>query len=465
MTDAPVAGHGFGRGLRFRVTFAFALSGLLVATVIAAVTDTFASRYLVREREQTATQQAYLDARLVRDELSSTDRTPNDALGALELPSGTDVILFHEGQWFASGLATSEESLPTELRERVLAGEPLHQRFHAAGQPAIATGIPIPAVDARFFEIVSLEELERTLGVIRATLLGAAITTTLGAALLGLWISRRVLRPVGEVSRAAVSIADGDLDTRLDPGSDPDLAQLATAFNAMVDALQRRIERDARFAADVSHELRSPITTLAASAEMLQSRRSELPERSQRALDLLVEEVRRFQDVVEELLELGRIDAGVEPLEPEPVILGELLLQAITRGKGELSSAVELGMDVSTTPLLIDKRRLGRVLANLFENAESHGGGVVAVTAHRTDGFARITVDDAGPGIPETDRTKVFERFYRGSASGRRGSASGSGLGLALVAEHLAAMGGTVTVADRPGGGARAVVDIPWREP
>ncbi|HEX5613938.1 MAG TPA: HAMP domain-containing sensor histidine kinase [Acidimicrobiia bacterium] len=465
MTETPAPARGFGRGLRFRVTFAFALSGLLVATVIAAVTDTFASRYVVRQREDTATQQAYLDARLVRDELAGSDRTPSDALGALELPSGTDVVLFHEGQWFASGLATSEESLPIELRERVLAGEPLHQRFRTRGEPVIATGIPIPSVDARFFEIVSLEELERTLGIIRATLLGAAITTTLGAALLGLWVGRRVLRPVGEVSRAAVSIAEGDLDTRLDPGSDPDLAQLANAFNAMVDALQARIERDARFAADVSHELRSPITTLAASAEMMQSRRADLPERSQMALDLLVEEVRRFQDVVEELLELGRIDAGVEPLEPEPVVLGELLLQAVTRRHGELSSSIELGMDVSTAPLLVDKRRLQRVLANLFENAESHGGGVVAVTARREDGRAYIVVDDAGPGIPDADRTKVFERFYRGSASGRRGSASGSGLGLALVAEHLAAMGGSVAITDRPGGGARVVVEIPWRAP
>jgi two-component system, OmpR family, sensor histidine kinase MtrB len=452
------------RGLRFRVTLAFALGAMLLTTVLAALTYGLTSTYLVRQRQHTAEQQVYLDARIVRDAMvqPGTDDAVA-ALEALELPSGSQALLSFHDRWYGSGVATGQELLPARLISTVSGGDPARQRIELRGSRYIAMGVPIPAIGASYYELVPFVELDRTLTIIRNSLLGAALVATIAAMLVGLWATRRVLRPVADASAAAARIAAGDLTTHLDVESDPDLAQLAVAFNAMVDTLRNRIQRDARFVSDVSHELRSPLTTLATAVQVLESRRDELPERSQVALDLVVDEIARFQSVVQELLELSRADAGVEDSEAEPVRLGELVLQAASRLDGE-STTVEIDPEVASTAILADKRRLERVIVNLFENARTHGGGLAAIRVCRRDGVARVEVDDNGPGVPEAEREAIFERFYRGAVSGRRGTDSGTGLGLALVAEHVAAHGGRVWVEDRDDGrGARFVVEIPWR--
>jgi signal transduction histidine kinase len=455
------------RGLRFRVTLAFALGGLLVATVFAAVTYGLTSTYLVRQRQHSAEQQTYLDARIVRDALvqPGTDDA-NAALEAIELPSQSQAVLWFRGRWYGSGVATGRELLPNALISLVNRGDAGRQRIVRGGTRYIAMGVPIPAIDGAYYELIPFVELDRTLAVIRNSLLGAALVSTLAATVLGLWVTRRVLQPVTDASTAAAKIAAGDLTTRLDAESDPDLAQLALAFNAMVDALQRRIERDARFVSDVSHELRSPLTTLATAVQVLQARRDALPERSQLALDLVVDEIARFQHVVSELLELSRADAGVEELDAEPVHLGELVLQAASRLDGS-ATTVEIEPEVASTAILADKRRLERVLVNLFDNAQTHGEGLASIRVSRHGDYARVEVDDKGPGVPAGEREAVFERFFRGAVSGRRGTDSGAGLGLALVAEHVAAHGGRVWVEDRDDPrvtGARFVFEIPWRE-
>jgi signal transduction histidine kinase len=171
--------------------------------------------------------------------------------------------------------------------------------------------------------------------------------------------------------------------------------------------------------------------------------------------------------VVSELLELSRADSGVEQLDAEPVRLGELVLQAASRLDGA-ATTVEIEPEVASTAILADKRRLERVLANLFGNAQSHGEGLATIKVSRRGDFARVEVEDNGPGVPLDEREAVFERFFRGAVSGRRGTDSGAGLGLALVAEHIAAHGGRVWVEDRDdprAPGARFVFEIPWREP
>ena len=159
--------------------------------------------------------------------------------------------------------------------------------------------------------------------MLTALTLGAAGTLIL-ASLFGLATSRRLLRPLSQVADAAEEIASGGLDTRLAPESDPDLDRLAGSFNEMADAVQTRIEREARFASDVSHELRSPITALTAAVEVLDARRDDIPERTQQALDVVVSQVRRFDDMVIDLLELSRLDAGAPDLNVEELDLVDL---------------------------------------------------------------------------------------------------------------------------------------------
>jgi two-component system, OmpR family, sensor histidine kinase MtrB len=228
----------------------------------------------------------------------------------------------------------------------------------------------------------------------------------------------------------------------------------------MVDALTDRIERDARFVSDVSHELRSPLTTLAMAASVLQTRRGQLSERDQIALDLLVDEVNRFEQVLGELLELSRVDAGAAPLALEPVRLDELVHHVIG---SRPDFPVDADPLVATEFVLVDKRRIERVLVNLLDNARTHGGGVASLSIHQADGRVQIAVSDRGPGVDPADRDRVFERFSRGAAAGRRGDTAGAGLGLSLVREHVRLHGGTVWVEDGPDGrGARFVVELPW---
>jgi signal transduction histidine kinase len=126
------------------------------------------------------------------------------------------------------------------------------------------------------------------------------------------------------------------------------------------------------------------------------------------------------------------------------------------------SFTIEIDPEVSEIAILTEKRRLERILANLLENARSHGGGIERVTIGRFDDRARIAIEDRGPGVATAERQRVFERFYRGVAAGRRNAAAGTGLGLALVAEHARALGAVVYIEDGRSG-ARFVVELPWR--
>ena len=221
----------------------------------------------------------------------------------------------------------------------------------------------------------------------------------------------------------------------------------------------------------MSHELRSPLMTLAASAEVLRARRDDMPEKAQAALDLLVADVSRFQGLVEDLLEISRFDAGAIRLNLEDLLLAEFVRQAVS-----VSSAPQTPVVVTERGerLVIsgDKRRLARVVANLIDNGRLHGGGDLSVQLSEALGepdpvsHAWITVEDHGPGVPQEERSVVFERFARGVSAGRRSVSDGAGLGLALVDEHVRMHGGRVWVEDRADGepGARFVIELPAEE-
>ena len=256
-------------------------------------------------------------------------------------------------------------------------------------------------------------------------------------------------------------MAEGSLDTRLLAEGDPELSALASSFNRMTDALQDRIDHEVRFTADVSHELRSPLTTLATSMEVLESHRDELPSRSRRALDLLSAELRRFQRMVDDLLEISRVDTGSAELSLDEVEVGELARQAAAAG-GAGAVPVDVDPSVSGVRLWVDKRRIERVVTNLVANADQYAGGVTRVAVEAgPDAVVRFVVIDQGPGVAPGERDRIFERFYRGQAAGQRGVTDGTGLGLALVAEHVRLHGGRVWVEPGPGDENRFVVELP----
>src|SRR5690606_21127099 len=192
-----------------------------------------------------------------------------------------------------------------------------------------------------------------------------------------------------------------------------------------------RIDRDARFASDVSHELRSPLTTLNASPDVLSNNRDEMPERAQQALDLLVLDMRRVTQLAEDLLEISRFDAGAVRLELDSVALVPTIEAAVQMVSG---SAVPVEADPELEDLLVacDKRRLMRILANFLDNARKYADGAtgVYVESHGADDIGpaptgRIAVEDNGPGVPESERARIFDRFKRRDQCGSRGTEGG----------------------------------------
>ncbi len=455
-------------GLRARITLLFALGGLLLSVTIAVATLTLARQNLLADREDRAFSVVIRNGDRVAQRLTEdTDAEGVDAIfDALTITERSHPLLRVDAVWTANDPQIfSNDNVPSVLVAAVENGRAARIRSRLDDKPALITGIPIPSLDADYYEAALVDDVEGALNTLGIIVIGVAAAATLLAAAIGSWASRRALTPLVEVRAAAESLAAGELDTRLDPPADADLASLTASFNGMARSLEDRIERDARFASEVSHELRSPLMTLNASAEVLNNSRSELSERNQTALDLLTDDIGRFTDLVEDLLEISRYDVGSAALHAEPIDLVEFVRQAVAHGRHPDTS-----VDAETLEYLViegDKRRLAQVVANLLDNAAKYGDGHVSIELRERRDTVQIIIEDEGPGVPYEERSVIFDRFSRGSAGGSRGQGTGSGLGLSLVTEHVGLHGGHVWVEDRRDGGqgARFVVSLPKTDP
>ncbi|MFC0623300.1 HAMP domain-containing sensor histidine kinase [Kribbella deserti] len=439
-------------GLRTRITVTFALLALTLSVLLSCFVWLMVSNYLISQRESTALRQTQVNILALERALQSRPGQTARVLGDLPHNPSTTILLYRFGDWYSSALEASPDRLPTELVDLVLDGTAATQRLIIDGDPYLAVGQPMGG-DA-YFELFSLAELDGDLRVLSLALpVGAAATTLVGAAA-GRIATHRALAPLKSVNQAAAAIAQGDRSARLHANGDPDLTMLADSFNQTAAALERRVEADARFTADVAHELRTPLTTMLNSLELLLRQKRQLPARAHEPLELLETDLRRFERMVKDLLEMSRAEDGTDNVVLEPVTIGELVTRAADRAAGRPVTFVSPGAE--ELQLTVDKRRLEQVISNLVRNAESHGRGLVRVAVEPATDGVRIFVDDQGPGIEKERRERIFERFARGPGT----ETEGAGLGLAIVARHLSLHGGTVSVVDRPGGGARFVVDL-----
>jgi len=470
----PVTPRTRQYGLRTRLIGAFGLLALILSLILSVATYLFARDSLLDRREEVAIERAVNNAASLSErsgvlaELSEEEI--RDLLETVFTPEGSAALLQIRDSYFSSvALLFSEEDLNTELQSQVNNGAFVQMTYELDSQPSLVVGIPLlkasPGVTAAYFEETSLLDVSDTLRSLSIALLGASALTTLAGVGLGFYAGRTVLAPLTDISSAAARIAGGDLSTRLTADPDRDLQQLSLSFNNMATALQERIERDARFASDVSHELRSPLMTLTASIAVLERRRDEIPERARVAVDLLSSDVSRFAQLVEDLLEISRFDVGAAALELEPLHIPEFVRQSL-KYAGHEEIPIVIADDAQDLVLDGDKRRLGQVMRNLVDNATHYGGGATAVLVDRIADDVEIAVQDKGSGVPESERDVIFDRFARGSEGGRRGSGTGVGLGLALVREHVRLHGGDVRVEDRPDGqsGAHFVMTLPGAE-
>lgn len=445
--------------LRMRATVAFGLVSLLLAGTLAGVTYGAVRRWILDGRESAAIRQAYTSARLVRNRLRADDTDIPSLLSGLQLTSTGDVLLEREGLWYASSVGADRSSISTSLRDPVQAGHSAHQVVQTPGGPVLAIGIPISELQAQLYVLESLDDVDATLGALATALaLGAAIAATVGAGT-GTVVSGRVLQPLREIAGVAHEIAGGDHDVRLAETGDPDLRALTASFNDMVEQLEERARREARFASDVSHDLRGPLTALAAAVAVVHRRRDELPAEVSTAVDALEEQVESFNRLVVDLLEISRFEAGTVSIDTREVDAVELVRAVLA----EAERHVPVRCDPDYRPRLdVDPRRMQRVLVNLLENAERYAGGATAI--HVTPagaGTVAIAVDDEGPGVPPEMRQAIFSRYERGRAEHDAAMPKGTGLGLALAAQHVKLHGGTIRAEAAPGGGARFVVELP----
>jgi signal transduction histidine kinase len=458
--------------LRTRILLMFGLGALLLSIFLATAAYTFTRNSVVNQRDKAGIEQAYRNAQVAQDLLSTNNPSAGVAIDRLQALGVARFAINYRGTWSASSPQYGPDSIPGALQMRVVDDAvPSRMIVRIGSSSVLIIGIPLTVTDASYFEFVSLDDASSTLNSVLISLLFAGFITTIAGMFLGVLVASRAVRPLGDAAQAAKAIAGGRLDTRLEPTDDPDLRVLANAFNDMAAALQARVERDARFASDVSHELRSPLMTLAASVEVMQARRDDLPERGRAALDLLVADVTRFQGLVEDLLEISRFDAGAIRLNLEDLLVAEFVRQAVNVSTMPTTS-VAVSERAEGVIIRGDRRRLARVVANLIDNARLHGGGDASIAVNEPEGEGEplghiwISIEDCGAGVPPEERDLIFERFARGAVAGRRSSSDGAGLGLSLVDEHVRLHGGRVWVEDRVDGepGARFVLELPAEE-
>lgn len=435
-------------GLRTRVAVAFAVLSLMVGGTVSAATYAFASWYLLNQRESAALTRAVLDSRAAAAAVSS-GLSPSEALATIPSVGTSQPMLRVDGTWFTAGVTVPPDALPVDLLEAAADGGAT-QRTVVGDEPFSIVAVALPT--ALYVEVFPLRDLDQILRwggwtLVALTLLAGVFGAFIGASAVG-----RLLRPVRRLGFAAQRIAGGELSTRIELTGDPDLDPIAESFNDMAGAVQARIARERRFSGNVSHELRSPITAALGTAELLESRRERLPEREASLVDVLAQQVRRMSQVLVDLLEISRIGSD-DPPQWENADLASLSREVLTMR--QLPASLVTGDE----PVMrTDARRFERILGNLVDNAQNHGGGVVRVLILREESAVSIMVDDAGPGIDPDVRERLFEPFTRGHASHRT---AGAGLGLAIALEQAGVLGGALEAQSSPEGGARFVVRLP----
>ncbi len=287
------------------------------------------------------------------------------------------------------------------------------------------------------------------------------IFTLLLGVLAGWLLASSVARPMRRMATVAEGVDAGELSTRMPvDGTRDEVRRLAESFNGMLDRLEGAFERQRAFVADASHDLRTPLTVVRGQIEVLARNPDPNPDEVRRVAGLVSQATARMEAMVEDLLLLARSESS-EGLRLESEELGPLLAGEVDGMDFDDERQITVG-DTTSRPVKIDRDQISRAVSNLISNAVHHtaSGGLIEVSAVDRGPFVSIIVDDDGPGVPEADRDRIFDRFARLDQA-RTSTDGGSGLGLAIVKAIAEAHGGGVRCEDSPLGGARFVIDLP----
>ena len=441
-----------------RLALAFAALGIGTAALTAVLVNiAFTDRFHNYLADQQRVRQQQLVALFVADYQhdGSWKATSLDQLASTVAMTGSEAELRDAQGRKVWSLADSDVDAATLAMHRNMMGAgdlgPLRSLpVTVAGQRVgtldvrVPQGV-VPAVDKDFQNSVN------------RLLIGGALVAALAALVAGVYTARRATAPIAELTRAAEDLAAGRRDRRATTIPDNEIGQLATAFNTMADRVEKEDELRRSFAADVAHELRTPLAIQRSELEAIQDG---VREPTGKVIASLHDESLRLTRLVADLETLASADAAVFTLDRHPLSLAELVADTVAVLADSFDGAgITLRTELDEVRVDGDPVRLRQIVTNQLTNAVKFvpPGGTVTVRLSREEGWAVLRVADTGPGIPADELPRVFDRFFRS----RSARADGSGIGLAVAAELAAAHGGTLTAESEIGDGTTFTTRIP----
>ncbi|MEV0946043.1 MtrAB system histidine kinase MtrB [Rhodococcus sp. NPDC049939] len=488
--------HAWRRSLQLRVVVSTLTLSLIVIVVLGVVLTSQITDRLLETKINAAIEEMDRARSIVEGQLAGADgssslTTQLDAANAALTNRGPDsgqasdsagtfdpaLIVPAAGTRPLSSSGPADQ-IPQSLRDFVAAGQVSYQ-FATVNDPdgysgpALIVGSPtasaIPTLE--LYLVFPLASEGRSLSLVRGTLMvGGAVLAVLLAAI-ALLVARQVVLPIRSASRIAVRFADGRLKERMPVRGEDDMARLAMSFNEMAESLSKQITQleefgnlQKRFTSDVSHELRTPLTTVRMAADLIHDASHDLDPVLRRSSELLVTELDRFENLLADLLEISRHDAGVAELAAEQLDVRMCVRAAISTVRHlARESGTELIVDLpdEVVSAEVDPRRVERILRNLLANAIDHGEGKPVLLRLRADDSAvAFTVRDQGVGLRPGEEKLVFNRFWRSDPSRVRRS-GGTGLGLAISVEDANLHDGRLEAWGEPGRGACFRLTLP----
>jgi signal transduction histidine kinase len=376
------------------------------------------------------------DGRLLSTSAPNLDRQVTDWLAVAGMK---EALQNNSAQGMAKGILSNDD------------------RLYAA-QPIVRNGQMLGVVRMS----ITLEQFQRQFRIVIFTVLGTLILTLVLCALISEQLARNIARPIQAMCNFAIQVGGGHLGEKLNiRKSDDELGQLAIELNRMSERLASLDKERRAFLASVSHELRTPVSNVLVTLEALESGADEEPELRGRFMKTAQDETKRLSGLIKDLLDLGRLEAGVTSLEQQPVKLRDLIDRAVRAMELRMrASGISIRVEVADVQLQGDPERLIQAFLNILDNAIKHSmpDSQVFISGKVEGTQIAVQIIDRGTGISEGDLPRIFEQFYTADPS-RKGS--GTGLGLAIARRIVEAHRGTITASSSIGRGATFTIRLP----
>jgi signal transduction histidine kinase len=377
------------------------------------------------------------------------------------------VILNRQGEVLADSQASTRPGVP-DLSRALQVKDPIQsgQFRDSTGQLWLYQFQPLGGGEVLL--LAAPRPRTQLLSIFRDEVMGPFLRTGLVALVLALvlsfWIARWVSSPLRQLAAGARDVSKGAYHPVSIEGPD-EVKELGGAFNEMVSRVQSSQESQRDFVANVSHELKTPLTSIQGFAQAIIDGTVDSTQDVLQAAEIIHGEAGRMYSMVQDLLDLARLDSGAQILRYEPVDIANLLKEMLEKFQPAARQAqIHLSAEIGNLPKLAgDQDRLSQVFSNLLDNALKYSppGGDVSLRAKQEEGRIDISVADSGPGIPPEEADRIFERFYQVDKARPGGRRRGVGLGLAIAREIVEAHQGKISIENQPGKGSVFVVKLP----